>query len=119
MLTVLTDGSVLFQQGAASTAQEQVEELHKKFVLILPRSPDPNLWDVLDKPCSNPWRPHLPTYRTPSIKVSDFLVQNLSTCRGLMESIPEEVSAVLAEQGGVHNIGRGFHGLKPKNNLTE
>ncbi|KAE8297395.1 Transposable element Tcb1 transposase Transposable element Barney transposase [Larimichthys crocea] len=108
METVFPDGSGLFQQEnapyhKAKVVQEWFEEHNNEFEVLTwpPNSPDLNpmgdLWDALDK--------QVRSMEAPPQDLKDLLQTSWCqipqhTFRGLVESMPQRVSAVLAAEGG-------------------
>lgn len=122
METVFPDGSGLFQQDNApcrteETVLEWFEEHDDEFrVSTWPRdSPDLNplghLWDVLEKQVQSLEAPPHNIQDFKDLLLTSWCEIPQTTFRGLVESMPERVGAVLAANGGPEQCYSGVHNV--------
>ncbi|KAG5841041.1 hypothetical protein ANANG_G00195380 [Anguilla anguilla] len=111
MATVFPGGSGLFQQGnapchTAKIVQEWFEEHDKEFMVLPwpPNSPDlspiEHLWDVLEKQVRSMEAPPHNLQDLKDLLLTSWCQISEDTFRGLVESMPRRVRAVLAARGG-------------------
>ncbi len=111
MATVIPDGSGLFQQDnvpchTAKIVQEWFEEHYKELKVLTwpPNSPELNLiehlWDVLEKQVRSMQAPPCNLQDLKDLLLMSWCQIAHDTFRGLVESMPRRVRAVLAAQGG-------------------
>ena len=111
MATVFPDGSGLFQQDnapchTAKIVQEWFEEHDKEFKVLTwpPNSPDLNpiehLWDVLEQQVRSMEAPPRNLQDLKDLLLTSWCQIPQDTFRGLVESMPRRVRAVLVARGG-------------------
>lgn len=111
METVFPDGTGLFQQDnapchKAKMVQEWFEEHNNEFKVLTwpPNSPDLNpiehLWDVLDKQVRSMEAPPRNLQDLKDLLLTSWCQIPQHTFRGLVESMPRRLRAVLVAKGG-------------------
>ena len=111
METIFPDGCGFFQQDntpckKTNMFQEWFEEHNNKFEVLTwpPNSPDLNpiehLWDVLDKQIQSMEAPPCNIQDLKDLLLTSWCQIPQHTFRGLVESMPQRVRAVLAAKGG-------------------
>uniref|UniRef100_A0A3Q3JTD4 Transposase Tc1-like domain-containing protein n=1 Tax=Monopterus albus TaxID=43700 RepID=A0A3Q3JTD4_MONAL len=121
MAKVFPDGSGFFQQDdapcyTAKSVQEWFEEHDSEFKVLTwpPNSPDLNpvehLWDVLEKQIQDMEASPHSLQDLKDLLMTSWCQIPEDTFRGLVESMPQRVRAVLAEQGGpTQYLAGGFN----------